>query len=243
MRLMFARAITVALAVLGGAAAMVFPKLIVAEAIPEAGRPSIAERAPSGVTVIRIPPTAPSGARPVAPRLAQRPRLVADAPTRTTIISAAPRPTASPARPAPVAPAPAAAQPPAVPAPNPAPAPTPRPTPTPTPNPAPTPAPPPVPIPAPTPEPPAAAPEPDRTLAGVVHEPVVPVNPNPPNHHEHVPPAPDEVAHHPAPPAHAVPPGHGGRDHGESDDHNEQIEPGVDGEVHAEEGHGEGDES
>ena len=36
MRLMFARALTVALAVLGGAVAMAFPKLIVAEAVPDA---------------------------------------------------------------------------------------------------------------------------------------------------------------------------------------------------------------
>jgi hypothetical protein len=235
MRLMFARALTVALAVLGGAAAMVFPKLIVAEAIPEAGQPSIAERAPSGVTVIRISPTAPSGARPVARPIAPRPRLVAAAPTQTIVISAAPRPTASPARPAPVAPAPVAAKPPAVPAPNPAPAPAPRPTPTPTPNPTPTPAPTPAPIPAPPPEQPAAAPEPDRTLAGVVHEHVVPASPNPPpDHHGHEPSVPHEVAHQPAHPTHAVPPEHVGHDYGESDDHDEQIEAGVDVEAHAE---------
>ena len=37
MRLMCARALTVALAVVGGAAAMAFPKLILADAVPEAG--------------------------------------------------------------------------------------------------------------------------------------------------------------------------------------------------------------
>ena len=37
MRLMFLRALTVALAVVGAAAAVAFPKLIVAEAVPEAG--------------------------------------------------------------------------------------------------------------------------------------------------------------------------------------------------------------
>ena len=41
MRLMFARALTVALAVLGGAAAMAFPKLVIDEAVPEAGPPAI----------------------------------------------------------------------------------------------------------------------------------------------------------------------------------------------------------
>ena len=37
MRPMFPRALTVALAMLGGAAAMAFPKLIVTEAVPESG--------------------------------------------------------------------------------------------------------------------------------------------------------------------------------------------------------------
>ena len=70
MRLMFARALTVALAVLGGAAAMAFPKLVIDEAVPEASPPVIADRAPSAVTVIRIAPAeavsapAPAGAAP-----------------------------------------------------------------------------------------------------------------------------------------------------------------------------------
>ena len=69
MRLMFARALTVALAVLGGAAAMAFPKLVIDEAVPEASPPVIADRAPSAVTVIRIAPAeAVSRARPPAPR-------------------------------------------------------------------------------------------------------------------------------------------------------------------------------
>ena len=70
MRLMFARALTVALAVLGGAAAMAFPKLVIDEAVPEASPPAIADRAPSAVTVIRIAPAeatfppAPAGTAP-----------------------------------------------------------------------------------------------------------------------------------------------------------------------------------
>ena len=48
MRLMFARALTVALAVLGGAAAMAFPKLVIDQAVPVASPPVIADRAPSG---------------------------------------------------------------------------------------------------------------------------------------------------------------------------------------------------
>ena len=69
MRLMFARALTVALAVLGGAAAMAFPKLVIDEAVPEASPPVIADRAPSAVTVIRIAPAeAVSRARPPVPR-------------------------------------------------------------------------------------------------------------------------------------------------------------------------------
>ena len=68
MRLMCARALTVALAVLGGAAAMAFPKLVIDEAIPEASPPAIAERAPRAVTVIRAaepqPEPAGEGGRP-----------------------------------------------------------------------------------------------------------------------------------------------------------------------------------
>ena len=57
MRLMFARALTVALAVLGGAAAMAFPKLVIDEAVPEAGPPVIVDRAPRPVTVMFSPPS------------------------------------------------------------------------------------------------------------------------------------------------------------------------------------------
>ena len=78
MRLMFARALTVALAVLGGAAAMAFPKLVIDEAVPEASPPVIADRAPSAVTVIRIAPAeAPSRPAPAgtAPHRARSPVL------------------------------------------------------------------------------------------------------------------------------------------------------------------------
>ena len=69
MRLMFPRALTVALAVLGGAAAMAFPKLIVTEAVPEAGPALIAARTPDAMTVIHVAaacacPGAPGGAAP-----------------------------------------------------------------------------------------------------------------------------------------------------------------------------------
>ena len=70
MRLMFVRALTVALAVLGGAAAMAFPKLIVAEAVPDAVPSLIAARTPDAMTVIHVAPAAPAQERPAAPRRA-----------------------------------------------------------------------------------------------------------------------------------------------------------------------------
>lgn len=185
MRLVFARGVTVALAVIGGAAAMVFPKVIVHEALPEAGLPTIAERQPKGVTVIRIAPSAPPVDRPAAPRTSA-PALSPDeadpASLVTTISSAPSQPAPAPAPPATAAPAPETSTPRPAPSPGPArqPAPTPAPAPTPTPAPAPTPTPAPAPAPAPepSPAPPSAhspvpkpaAPEPDRSLAGVVHE-------------------------------------------------------------------------
>ena len=144
MRLVFARGVTVALAVIGGAAAMVFPKVIVHEALPEAGIPTIAERQPKGVTVIRIAPSAPPVDRPAAPRTsapALSPGEADPASLVTTISSAPSQPALAPAPPAPAAPAPA-------PAPEPSPAPPP----------------------AHSPVPKPAAPEPDRSLAGVIHE-------------------------------------------------------------------------
>ena len=163
MRLISARALTVALAVLGGAAAMAFPKLIVGEALPEAGPTSIVERTPDAVTVIRVAPLAQAPARLSTPR---RPvaklRPVTSTPARSSVVSWTPPLPASPARPARAAtPTKAALRPVA-----PAPAPRPRPTPAPTAAPAPSPAPAPVPeTPAPaaeepitpTPEPPVEA--------------------------------------------------------------------------------------
>ena len=79
MRLMFARALTVALAVLGGAAAMAFPKLIVAEAVPEAGPPLIAARMPDAMTVIHVAPApCPGAPGNPSPRLDEAPSRRAD---------------------------------------------------------------------------------------------------------------------------------------------------------------------
>ena len=47
MRLMFARALTVALAVLGGAAAMAFPKLVIDQAVPVASPPVLRRSRPA----------------------------------------------------------------------------------------------------------------------------------------------------------------------------------------------------
>jgi hypothetical protein len=175
MRLMFARALTVALAVLGGAAAMAFPKLIIAESVPEARPSAIADRAPVAVTVIRVAPSAPPHVRPATPRrVAAKPRPVTSTPVRNSVISM-PLPAAAPARPAPATTSPRASKPrtvPTTPAPTPRSAPTPVPTPAPAPAPTPTPAPTPVPEPTPAPTPaaePTATPEPVvRTLATVV---------------------------------------------------------------------------
>lgn len=171
MRLMFARALTVALAVLGGAAAMAFPKLIVAEAVPEAGPSLIETRTPDAVTVIHVAPTAPARKRPAVPqRVMTKPRP-ASPPVRSSVVSwtlppastatSPPAPTTpNTARPLPTPPAPA-------PRPTPIPAPSPAPTPEPTPTPAPA-------APAPSPaEEPVTAPEPVRALAAApVEEPI-----------------------------------------------------------------------
>ena len=93
MRLMFARALTVALAVLGGAAAMAFPKLIVAEAVPDAVPSLIAARTPDAMTVIHVAPAAPAQERPAAPRrAATKLRPAAPTPTRSAVVSWTPPP-------------------------------------------------------------------------------------------------------------------------------------------------------
>src|ERR687897_691433 len=108
MRLMFARALTVALAVLGGAGAMAFPKLIIGEAIPPKEPATFAAPPqPDSVPVIRVPrwiagaPT-PRRIPDERPKRAPRP----DARQQVAVITPAP----SPSRPA-AAPAPAAAPP------------------------------------------------------------------------------------------------------------------------------------
>ena len=190
MRLMFARALTVALAVLGGAAAMAFPKLIIAEAVPEAGPPLIAARMPDAMTVIHVAP-APAQERPATPRrVSTKLRPAAQTPVRSSVVSwtpppapsaptAAPTPTKTVQRPTPSTPAPR---------PTPTPAPTPAPSPEPTPTPAPE-----APTPAPA-EEPVATPEPVRALVAVVvpvpvEEPVEPKKnkPSKPRQHERTP--------------------------------------------------------
>ena len=94
MRLMFARALTVALAVLGGAAAMAFPKLIVAEAVPDAVPSLIAARTPDAMTVIHVAsrrtcPGAPGSASPRGDEAAAR-RADADS-ERGRLVDAAAR--------------------------------------------------------------------------------------------------------------------------------------------------------
>ena len=106
MRLMFARALTVALAVVVGAAAMAFPKLVIDEAVPEASPPAIADRAPRAVTVIRVAPAeALSRPRPPAPRrTVAKPRPAASTPTSSSVIASAPLPVpTAPSRPTPPA--------------------------------------------------------------------------------------------------------------------------------------------
>ena len=203
MRLMCLRALTVALAVAGGASAVALPKLIISNSVPEAGQPAIVERAPNDITVIRVTAPVAVHPRPAPPRRVvakERPLRSTDA--RTSLISAlSPRPT-TPERPVSTAPPP----PPATPLPAPPPAPDAGPTPTPVP--APTPAPPPTPTPTPVPErtpTPSAAPAPPptpapahepahhdpavRVLAGVHHEDEVTTveDPDPEGHHEHTP--------------------------------------------------------
>jgi hypothetical protein len=162
MRLMFLRALTVALAVVGGAAAVAFPKLIVAEAIPEAGVPVIAQPAPADVTVIRVVPAAPVQVRrPAGPRPAAAARRpVTPAPVHSAVISHTEQP---PTRVAPAHPIPAAASPQPM-KPRPAPAPTPTPAPTPAAEPT-TPS---TPAPHAPATPPAAKPKPATTAESVV---------------------------------------------------------------------------
>jgi hypothetical protein len=170
MRLMCARALTVALAVVGGAAAVAFPKVIISEAVPQGGPPAIADPGPSRVTVIRLAP-APVRVRPAAPRrVAVKPRPATPTPVRSSLISALTPSTPSRPAPAPAAPQPAKPRPVPTPAPGarPAPAPAPTPTPSPTPTPAPAPAPTPAPVPA---EEPAPTPEPVvRALVAAVED-------------------------------------------------------------------------
>ena len=102
MRLICARALTVALAVLGGAAAMAFPKLILADAVPEAGPISITARTPDAVTVIRVAPLAPAPARASTPRrTAAKPRPVTSTPARSSAVAWTPPPLPVRSRPRP----------------------------------------------------------------------------------------------------------------------------------------------
>ena len=165
MRPIFPRALTVALAVLGGAAAMAFPKLIVTEAVPESGPALIAARTPDAMTVIHVAAPAPSPVRPAAPRrVATKPRPAAPTPIRSSVVSWTPPAPSAPTAPAPTPPK--TARP--LPTPAPAPRPTPAPTPTPSPEPTPTPAPE---APAPSPaEEPVVTEEPVRALVAVVDQ-------------------------------------------------------------------------
>jgi hypothetical protein len=202
MRLMFVRALTVALAVAGGAGAVVLPKLIISNSVPEAGQPAIVERAPSDITVIRVTAPVAVHPRPTTPgRVVSKQRAVRSSGARTSLISAlsprpptleGPVPTApspQPAKPRPVpTPAPDAG---ATPTPVPAPAPAPPPTPTPTPMPESTPTPSAAPVLPPTPAPahePAHHEPAVRVLAVVHHEDEVTKTEDP--EHEHIPWAP-----------------------------------------------------
>jgi hypothetical protein len=153
MRLMFARALTVALAVLGGAGAMAFPKLIIGEAIPPKEPIEFAAPAPpDSVPVIRVPRWIPGMPTPrrVADELPPAPAPRAETPEPIAVRTELPaRPQAAPVS------APAAPTPTPTPAPAPAPRPAPKPVPGPTTAPAPAPAPAPV---TPTAPAPAAAP-------------------------------------------------------------------------------------
>jgi hypothetical protein len=123
MRLMFARALTVAAAVLGGAGAMAFPKLVLRDAIPaQEQQPAIASSLPApSVQVIRIPRDVlappqrhvaarpaepkPSGVKPVAvrtqPPIRPRPPVTAPADQAPAGTPAPPRTPAPAPRPAP----------------------------------------------------------------------------------------------------------------------------------------------
>ena len=105
MRLMFARGLTVALAVVGGAGAMALPKLFVDRAIRERETPAIAAPVlPAEAPVIRVPhlpvavPRAPRPA-PSRPTVAKPPRVAQPIAVSTPATPAAPRP--APAKPAP----------------------------------------------------------------------------------------------------------------------------------------------
>ena len=196
MRSNVARALTVALAVAGGAGAMVLPKVIVDDvgSAPASEPRYDAIPAMPNIRVVRLDPmpgaapTRQSAAKPKA-----RPAATArrPAPTLAAVVSEPPA-THTPAPSAPAAPAPATPTP-AAPAPTPPPEPVPAPTtpatPAPTPTPTPTPAPAPVPTPAPPAEPIAdpTPSEPVRTLAVVAHEPAVDDGPTHahPNHDQH----------------------------------------------------------
>ena len=110
MRLMFARALTVALAVLGGAGAMTFPKLVVAEAVPEAEVPTVAAPSRRHVPVIQVSPAVPS--KPILIRREAKPRPAtpvseARLVVRTSVVSQPPQRAAlAPAREAPTSPSP-----------------------------------------------------------------------------------------------------------------------------------------
>lgn len=197
MRLMFARAVTVALAVLGGAGAMAFPKLIIGEAIPPKEPATFAAPPqPNSVPVIRVPrwiAGAPTPRRIPDERPRRAPR--ADAPQQIAVITPAP----APSRPA-AAPAPAAAPPaPAPPAPTPEPtAPPAKPDAAPEPVPAPAPAPTPAPaVPTPAPAPTAPGPTTAATPPAAPVAPPAPVVTPPPFHH----PTPAPL-HPPPPPLH-----------------------------------------
>jgi len=110
MRLMFPRALTVAAAVLGGAGAMAFPKLILRDVIPAQDQgPAFAAPVPApAVPVIRVPRevtaaprrhVAPPAPAPKPPAVTARPVAV------RTQLPSRPRPTvAARAHPAPASP-------------------------------------------------------------------------------------------------------------------------------------------
>lgn len=205
MRLMFARAFTVALAVLGGAGAMAFPKLILDDAVPEpeSERPAFASPAAPPARVVRLAPQVPTSPlrRPAPPSRRTPAPIRADA-SRGAILISNSRPTPAPAKHRAPAPPRPAARPAATPTRTPAPTAVPRSAPSVPPSaavPAPPPAQPPVPAAAPAPAAPAAA-EPSqparepavRTLASADEEPTTSV--------DHAQPASTVSNAHPSPP-------------------------------------------